>query len=291
LENSQMKKTLIAMAAVAVAGVASAQVSLTGTFNLDVDNKPAETQATVGAGDVILSATASEDLGGGMSVKVNTTLQTANGRGGKVTNNGYSMDVAGGFGTITYKNYLSGAAGLSAGVSAENDMNDVAGGYTARSRFQYTLPTIAEGLSASLYWDASNTAPAGDALGSAGAINSATDGTGFKVTKYAVSYASGPLSVAMSNTNAAGAKAAYTVTFDAGVAQLAAYTQSGATTEFTITAPLGALNVGFHNMSGSAKANGYTASYALSKRTSLRYSYVNETGTGGNYRVRLGHSF
>jgi hypothetical protein len=280
-----MKKTLIAMAAVAVAGVASAQVSLTGTFNLDVDNKPAETQATVGAGDVILSATASEDLGGGMSVKVNTTLQTANGRGGKVTNNGYSMDVAGGFGTITYKNYLSGAAGLSAGVSAENDMNDVAGGYTARSRFQYTLPTIAEGLSASIYWDATNGADA------QGVINSATAASGFKTTKYSVGYASGPVSVAMSNSNAAGAKASYTVTFDTGVAKLAAYTQSGSTTEFTITAPMGGLNVGFHNMSGSAKANGYTASYALSKRTSLRYSYVNETGTGGNYRVRLGHSF
>jgi hypothetical protein len=286
-----MKKTLIAMAAVAVAGVASAQVSLTGTFNLDVDNKTDEKEATIAAGDVILSASASEDLGGGMSIKVNTTLQTSGGRSSGVTNNGYSIDVAGGFGTITFKNYLAGDAGLSAGVSAENDMNDVAGGYTARSRFQYTLPTIAEGLSASVYWDATNTAPAGDALGSAGQINSVDDDTGFKVTKYAISYASGPVSVAMSNSNATDAKAAYTVTFDAGVAKLAAYTQSGGTTEFTVTAPIGALNVGFHNMSGSAKANGYTASYALSKRTTLSYNYVNETDNGGNYRVRLGHSF
>jgi hypothetical protein len=273
------------MAAVAVAGVASAQVSLTGTFNLDVDNTPTVSNATVGAGDVILSATASEDLGGGMSVKVNTTLQTANGRGGKVTNNGYSMDVAGGFGTVTYKNYLSGAAGLSAGISAENDMNDVAGGYTARSRFQYTLPTIAAGLSASIYWDATNGTDA------QGVINGATAGSGFKTTKYTVGYASGPLGVSMSNSNASGANASYTVTFDAGVAKLAAYTQSGGTTEFTITAPVGALNIGFHNISGSAKANGYTAAYALSKRTGLSFNYVNQTDTGGNYRVRLGHSF
>ena len=196
------------------------------------------------------------------------------------------MDVAGGFGAITYKNYLAGSAGLSAGVSAENDMNDVAGGYTARSRFEYTLPTIAEGLTASIRWDASNGADA------QGVINSATADSGFKTTKYAIGYASGPVSVAMSSSNAAGAKADYTVTFDTGVAKLAAYTQSGGTTEFTITAPIGGLDVGFHNMSGSAKANGYTASYALSKRTSsLRYSYVNQTGTGGNYRVRLGHSF
>ena len=288
------------MAAVAVAGAASAQVSLTGTFNLDVDNTPTVSNATVAAGDVILSFSANEDLGGGMSIAANTTLQTVGGRSSGATNNGYSLAVNGGFGTVTLKNYLAGAAGLSAGVSAENDMNDVAGGYTARSRFQYTLPTIAEGVSASIYWDATNTAPAGDALGSAGQINSVTAATGFKVTKYAVGYASGPVSVSMANSDAADAKAMYTVTFDAGVAKLAAYTQSGGTTEFTVTAPMGALNVGFHNMTGDNKANGLTASYALSKRTSLRYSYVNQSTVaagntvglaGTNYRIRLGHSF
>ena len=39
LENSQMKKTLIAMAAVAVAGVASAQVTITGSMAVGFANK------------------------------------------------------------------------------------------------------------------------------------------------------------------------------------------------------------------------------------------------------------
>ena len=284
-----MKKTLIAMAAVAVAGVASAQVTLSGTFNLDVDNKATDSKATVAAGDVILSASAAEDLGGGMSVKVNTTLQTANGRGGKATNNGYSMAVSGGFGTLTYKNYLAGAAGLSAGISAENDMADVAGGYTARSRFEYAFPQMVEGLTASVRWDSSNGA---DAQGQ-------VDSTAFKTTKYAVGYSAGPVSVSTTGSNKAGAKNDFTVKFDAGIAAVSAYNATGVT-EFAVTAPAGALNVGFHMITGDNKANGFTASYALSKRTSLRYSYVNQSTVsatnasgvvGTNYRVRLGHSF
>jgi hypothetical protein len=284
-----MKKTLIAMAAVAVAGVASAQVSLTGTFNLDVDNKTSAPKATVAAGDVILSASAAEDLGGGMAVNVNTTFQTANGRGGKVTNNGYSMAVSGGFGTVTYKNYLAGSAGLSAGISAENDMNDAAGGYTARSRFEYALPKMVDGLTAAIRWDASNGA---DAQGQ-------IDSTAFQTTKYAIGYTAGAVSVSTSGSNASGSKNDFTVSFDAGVAQVSAYSATGVT-EFAVTAPVGALNVGFHMISGDNKANGLTASYALSKRTSLRYSYVNQStvaagntagAAGTNYRIRLGHSF
>ena len=277
------------MAAVAVAGVASAQVSLTGTFNLDMDNTTTNSKATVTAGDVILSASAAEDLGGGMAVNVNTTLQTVNGRGGKVTNNGYSMAVSGGFGTVTYKNYLAGSAGLSAGISAENDMSDATGGYTARSRFQYALPTMVEGLTASVYWDSTNGADA------QGQINSAA----FQTTKYALGYSAGPVSVSTSGSDAAGSKNDFTVSFDAGVAKVSAYTATGVT-EFAVTAPVGALSVGFHMVTGDNKANGLTASYALSKRTSLRYSYVNQSTVaagntagmaGTNYRIRLGHSF
>jgi hypothetical protein len=284
-----MKKTLIAMAAVAVAGVASAQVSLTGTFNLDADNKTTDSKATVAAGDVILSASANEDLGGGMAVSVNTTLQTSNGRGGKVTNNGYSMAVSGGFGTVTYKNYLAGSAGLSAGISAENDMNDAAGGYTARSRFEYTLPTIAEGLTASIRWDASNGTDTQGQIGS----------TAFETTKYAIGYSAGPVSVSTSGSNASGSKNDFTVAFDAGVAKVSAYNATGVT-EFAVTAPVGSLSVGMHMITGDNKATGLTASYALSKRTSLRYSYVNQStvaaantagAAGANYRIRLGHSF
>ncbi|MEJ6605228.1 MAG: hypothetical protein QNL66_03945 [Burkholderiaceae bacterium] len=274
-----MKKTLIAMAAVAVAGVASAQVSLTGTFNVDMQNTTSVSSKTIGVGDAILSASASEDLGGGMAVAVNTTFQTKGGRGQTVSNNGYSFDLSGGFGKFTVKSYLSGAGGLSAGISAANDMNTIWRAYYARTRIQYTFPALADGLSAYIKWDK----------------NSATNGTvsDFSTTGYNVSYASGPFSIGTNGSNAAGAKNDLTVTFDAGVAKVAAYS-AGNNTEFTLTAPVGAMNVGMHIARGDAAATGVVASYALSKRTALSYNYVNQTkgGTiGSNYRVRLGHSF
>jgi hypothetical protein len=271
------------MAAVAVAGVASAQVSLTGTFNVDMGNTITNSSKTIGAGDAILSASASEDLGGGMSVAVNTTLQTKAGRSGTVTNNGYSLAVSGGFGTIAVKNYLRGLGGLSAGISAANDMNTIWGGYATRTRVEYVFPAMVDGLSASIKWD--NTAA--DASTASGAVSD------FSTTKYNVSYASGAFSVGTNGSNAAGSKNDLTVTFDAGVAKFAAYS-SGNNTEFTAVAPVGGMTVGLHAARGDAKAMGLVAKYALSKRTSLSYNYVNQTAgaqTGSNYRVRLGHSF
>jgi hypothetical protein len=275
-----MKKTLIAMAAVAVAGVASAQVSLTGTFNVDMQNTTSVSSKTIGVGDAILSASASEDLGGGMGIKVNTTLQTKGGRSQAVTNNGYSFDLSGGFGTFTVKSYLSGGGGLSVGISADNDMNTIWRDYYARTRVQYTLPALVDGMSAYIKWDK----------------NSATSGTvsDFSTTGYNVSYAAGAFSVGTNGSNAAGAKNDLTVTFDAGVAKFAAYS-AGNNTEFTVVAPVGGMTVGLHAARGDSKAMGMVASYALSKRTTLSYNYVNQTegnGTNGtNYRIRLGHSF
>ena len=271
------------MAAVAVAGVASAQVSLTGTFNLDVQNTTTNSAKTIGAGDAILSASASEDLGGGMAVNVNTTFQTKAGRGEAATNNGYSMAVSGGFGTLTYKSYLRALGGLSVGISAANDMNTVQGAYSARTRLEYAFPTMVDGLSASIKWD--NTAAA------AGAISD------FSETKYAIGYAAGAFTIGTSGSNATGSKNDLTVTYDAGVAKFGAYSATGQT-EFTVTAPVGALNVGLHAARGDNAAVGMVASYALSKRTTLSYNYVNQTKsdaatpvTGSNYRIRLGHAF
>jgi hypothetical protein len=282
-----MKKTLIAMAAVAVAGVASAQVSLTGTFNMDVQNTTSDSSKTIGAGDAILSASATEDLGGGMAVSVNTTLQTKAGRSGTVTNNGYSLAVSGGFGTVTLKNYLRGLAGLSAGISAANDMNTVQGGYATRTRFEYAFPQMIDGLTASIKWDTT----AADASTASGSISD------FSTTKYAIGYAAGAFTIATSGDNSAGSKNDLTVTYDAGVAKFGVYSATGQT-EFTVTAPVGALNVGLHAARGDNAAIGMVASYALSKRTTLSYNYVNQTKSdattpviGSNYRIRLGHSF
>ncbi len=296
-----MKKTLIAMAAVAVAGVASAQATITGAFNLDMANTTTNAAKTIGMGDATITFGATEDLGGGMSVAVSSTIQTASGRNSDTYTNGYSMSIGGGSaGKLTLSNYLNGAGLLSASVSAANDMNDAAGGYTARTRLAYDLPAMIEGVSAQIRWD-NTSATLGTANSSALVASPATAGalSSFSTTKYSITYATGPMSVNVAGSNAAGAAKTYTGTFDAGVAKFAASSTTGQT-EYTVTAPVAALSVGFHMLSGDNKATGVTASYALSKRTSLRYSYVNQTtlasantagALGTNYRLRLAHSF
>ena len=280
-----MKKTLIALAAVAVTGVASAQVTLSGTMNADVQNTTADSKAAVAVNDAILSFSATEDMGGGMKLSANTTLQTKAGRGGTVTGNGYSIAMSGGFGTVTLKNYLNGGGGLSAGISASNDMNTVWGAYAVRTRLEYAAPTIVPGLTAAVRFDSTDTS---------------VDSTDRATTKYALGYTMGALSVSTSGSDAAGSKNDYTVSYDAGIAKLAVYSATNHR-EYTVTAPVGAVNVGLHIAKGTGtdktSATGFVASYALSKRTTVSYNYVNQSATaagaavGTNYRLRLGHSF
>jgi hypothetical protein len=298
LEKFAMKKTLIALAALAVAGTAFAQSSVTlgGTFNVDADAKPAIGSAastnTVGMGDAILSATVKEDLGGGMNITANTTLQTKAGRGGNVTNNGYSLAFGtANAGTVTLSNYLNGAAGLSAGISAAQDMNHIVGAYSYRNRLNYALPTIVKGLTVQVRYDTTNpTAP-----------SPANVDLKDQTTKYAVQYTSGPVSAGFSGskTDSFGDMNA---SYDFGVAKAAVYRThpltGTANTEMTIVAPFGATTVGLHSITGGKKGYGLVASYALSKRTAISANFVKQT-TGAdstwdgknNTRVRLSHTF
>ena len=287
------------MAAVAVAGAASAQATITGTFNLDMQNTTAVAAKTIGVSDATVTVSASEDLGGGLSAAVSTTIQTAGGRNSDTTNNGYSMSISGGFGSFSVSNFLNGSAGLSAGVSAVNDMADAAGGYTARTRVAYTLPSMVDGLSVQLRWDKTSALLT---AANSNNINANSEDVGavdaFTTTKYSVGYATGPVSLTVTGDNKGGARG-YTGTYDAGIAKVAMYSTTGQQ-EYTVTAPVGDLTVGAHMLTGDNKATGMTAAYALSKRTSVRYSYVNQTvvksgnnagKVGGNYRLRLSHSF
>jgi len=271
---------------VAVTGVASAQVTLSGTYNLDVQNSPTVKGASVGAGDAILSFSAAEDLGGGMKLNMNTTIQAAAGRSGAATGNGHSLSVSGGFGTIGLQNYLVGSALLSAGVSADNDMNDVMGGYVNRNRAYYSLPAVVPGLSVKLAMDSSG------ASTTTGAANRAFLDTSVQSRpKLFVGYTMGAASVDYSSYP--GGTYDYALSYDAGIAKVAYAADGVAQKEWTITAPVGStLAVGLHNAkNATTSANGLVATYTMSKRTKLSYNYVNQKLTGTNYRMRLSHSF
>jgi len=286
-----MKKTLIAMAAVAAASGAMAQAVISGSYNMDLQNTFSNDKAAVGMGDVIVAVSSSEDLGGGMSISASTTFQGEGGRGGAVSNNGYSLGIKGGFGGITLKNYLNGLNNVSAGVSAEDDMNDVIGGYTFRTRLQYDFPSMIDGLSASLRWDTTEAAP-----------DAATDFvTGTGITKYNVTYATGPLKLEAYGSNADGDSLGLVIlSYDAGVAKVAVAMQdTNNQNELAITAPLSsAVSVGLHvNNSDITDAYGARITYAMSKRSALSFNYVDSSlgganaKVGDNFRVRLAHKF
>ena len=288
-----MKKTLIAMAAVAAAGGAMAQAVISGNYNFDYQNTMTAGAAnTFGMGDIIVKVSSSEDLGGGMSISANTTFQGEGGRGGAVSSNGYSFGIKSeSLGGVTLKSYLNALNNLSAGVSAEDDMNDVIGSYTFRTRVQYDFPKMIDGLSASLRWDTTETA--------ATAATTTVAGTG--TTKYNVTYAAGPINVQAYGSNADGDSLGLVIaSYDAGVAKVSVGLQdSNNQNEIAITAPLSsAVSVGVHKIdSDVTDAYGAQVTYAMSKRSALSFNYVDSTlggansKTGTNYRVRLAHSF
>ena len=76
-----MKKTLIALAALAVSGAAFAQVTMTGLVGFGFQKSASQTKsnANIGSGmatvDGTINFTANEDLGGGMRAIASTEIQ------------------------------------------------------------------------------------------------------------------------------------------------------------------------------------------------------------------------
>ena len=118
-----MKKTLIAMAAVAVAGTASAQVTIGGTLTFDALTNTKTT--TTSAADVTTSSTVdstgqsnilttsqltmsgTEDLGGGMSVGF---VMNSAGDGGTVAGRDRNVSLSGDFGTVRVGRFIPAAS-------------------------------------------------------------------------------------------------------------------------------------------------------------------------------------
>jgi predicted porin len=106
-----MKKTLIAMAAVAVAGVASAQVAITG--NVTYGYSVSDTASGFGTDGASLNFAASEDLGGGLSIAasmgIDGIVETADGTT-YTKANGNNITLKGDFGSISMTTGVGGDA-------------------------------------------------------------------------------------------------------------------------------------------------------------------------------------
>jgi len=310
LENFSMKKTLIALAAVAVSSAAFAQATISGQIAGGFQN--VDGKKTYGFQDTNLTFRASEDLGGGLTASGAFTIEGMTQRNAtsdakNPTNADTSMSLAGGFGTVTLASTRNSDLAVGANVAAislsGNQYNTGNHGvFNTRGEFVvvgYTSPEVAPGLRVSVarafagYSDTTQKA----------AINS-----------FGATYAQGPLTAAVvvKQRNAAAVSAGgkkntteLNATYDLGVARVGAGWSSKRTNTdkaamtFGVSAPLAdAITVGFnYGKRDKAKYQDIGATYSLSKRTSVMVAYgTYTTGAAGTTtknqsRIRVQHNF
>ncbi|WP_294769096.1 porin [uncultured Rhodoferax sp.] len=293
-----MKKTLIALAVLAASGASFAQVSITGeyAYGWNTSNSSAGVEKSgLGVDTSFVKFAASEDLGGGLKASAEMSLDGFT--RGAANGGDNSLTLEGGFGKIKMANdkgadYLSSVIGGIAGFDGK-----VYGGRTVNDSVAYTSPAFGGftfGLS-----HTENTSAQGLGVGAASNNDQRSN-------SFTLSYAAGPLAVTgaltswdnqdtdLNKPDNSKTRARVKGSYDFGAFKLGAGVvqvnrNKGTTTDsiLAVTAPFGALTVGFdlanskRDGSGTAandvSKNGYglKAVYSLSKRTSLIGAYTN----------------
>jgi predicted porin len=298
-----MKKTLIALAAVAATGAAFAQATITGAINARYEST-SSTSTGIGFGDALLNVAASEDLGGGLKASANFTYNGA-GRTVALVNDGQTVALEGGFGKLSVSSYESKSKAvnaLSGVVSLSTDLTAQAAhglGATNAQAVIYQLPSFVTGLTAKV------------ATSETQATNNESNVKGVGVTKktnsLSLDYANGPVAVGGNfkystdqATNVSSNTREFFATYNLGVAKVGYGYNKGsanadATTLLGLSAPIGAnLTVGVdYAKYGSTKGTQYGANYSLSKRTTFNVSTgkATDASTDNQYRVGVTHSF
>ncbi len=311
-----MKKSLVALAALAAVGAASAQstVTLSGlyTFSYQQDLTPAIPSGNTTASSTVpakgfavtdanFKLAAVEDLGGGLSASFDALFETSSHRGAAVTRADSSIGLSSAkLGSVALRNTrnsdLIASIGSSAIVLPDGIYDST--GIVARSAIDavtYTTPALAGGLRLSLTYleanDGAQQRPNVDAT------------TGRSAYVLGATYASGPLSLAAAyKTKPSEAAAAsklkanfeLSAVYNLGFATVA-YAYDGKTTDVTAAAaaaqshkaahgvsatiPMGAVSFGVNYFKrGDAKLTEAGVRYDLSKRTNIIASYGKKSG-------------
>lgn len=314
-----MKKSLIALAALAFVGAAAAQSSVTlyGIADIYVgDSDAVGSKVAAGSGGVAASRwgiKGSEDLGGGL--KANFNFEQGVNLGNGATTAGFTRQAnvgfSGDFGTLKIGKswnamddvYGASNSGFDSALSANAGnvwLNSYAG--EAAAQLHYTTPTVA-GFTAAVSTQLNGNVATGNAAGG-------------KTTAFNVTYAAGPVAAAVAyednkNTTLAAAQKGtmFNGSYDLGVAKLLGsyYTTKpaggGAKTnsyqlgaDIPVSAPL-TVSVGFASskVSGTgttSRAFGVTGAYALSKRTTA-YAGIRAANQVGKdlWAVGVNHKF
>ena len=196
-----MKKTLIALAALAATGAfAQSSVTIYGVVDasvMSVSNANAAGQSVTGLADSSIASSiwglrGSEDLGGGLSAnfKVESDIQANN---GGMNQNGLfrraaNVGVAGAFGGVNLGVFMNpiiatNAALMPVGGNSVSTLTATAMGYAdffTKNAVTYTSPVIAGGLVAQLQYGMSNT------------VNDSSAGS---MTAWSLNYVAGPLAL------------------------------------------------------------------------------------------------
>jgi len=322
-----MKKSLIALAALAAVGVASAQssVSISGGYNLGVGKTISSAGVVDTRASVVnnlsngnnISFTVNEDLGGGLRAIASTNirydastgLNTSNTASATGTADAFaqnsSIALAGSFGQLTMGRFTSGVAAPIGGYDPFFTSNAgvaiSAPPPRTNDTVQYATPTMS-GFRATI--ETSLRAGTGNATASAVAKDA---------VQYTLTYNQGPVSLMVgggntqqqSNNKISGVGASYNM----GVAiPTVAYAKTGngastsGSTEETavgVTVPLGAISLlaGHRKTEGSGtaalntKRNSVGAHYILSKRTRALAEVAKETDKDTAWVLGLRHTF
>jgi len=260
LENFEMKKTLVAVAALVATG-AFAQVSITGvmesSYNLNGTSKGMTTGMNGGSEFRLGGA---EDLGNGLKADFNYAFVQDHNKGtGAPGNYNSYVGLSGEFGSIKVGSQWAPLAlatwGNSAMGGAAIDTNLANGGGATAESITYTSPSIA-GITLSVQGN-----------------NKTTSSTG-----YSVSYAVGAFSASYASNTTEGDKAINGIgaSYDFGMAKLflSSKTQSATSdaTGYGVSVPFGAATlIASGSSQGAASAYELVAKYNLSKRTMVYF--------------------
>jgi predicted porin len=294
-----MKKTLIALAAVAVSSAAMAQVTLSGRIDAAVTSETVTaangTTSSVGTqlanGTVTgsrLTFAGTEDLGGGLKAvfafEQRFSIDTGTDAGAYLGN--AFVGLSGGFGTVhmgrTYTAF-NDDLGQSHTAGDTSFTPNFMPAFSTRgaNTIKYVSPTMSGvSLTASTSLKESKAAGAKD------------------INAVMLSYGAGPLQLALAQqTEAAGDVTNISAAYDLGMARISIGSGSldGANSgndstgmTFGVTIPMGAMSVSLGYESGETETNagakvsessgfGVYANYAMSKRTSVYAGYKNAT--------------
>jgi len=298
-----MKKTLIAMAAVAVAGVSSAQVTITGKLGFGVrDSSTSAKELSWTDGAVTFAA--SEDLGGGMTASASTTMagMQSHGDGATIKGDGSSISLSGPFGAVSYASGASASDRLGVGAGLLISGGTVFGGDSNEvAQFNYTLPSLVEGLGVTFR------------LGGSKDGNDAVALTN-KDAQLRLAYTAGALGLTYNTIGGTAPATDMGVTYDMGIAKFAyaadvtgtyAVDGQGKRTEWSVSVPVsGDLTVAMSTGTRAASSDGskkrasateFNAAYALSKRTTVNAAYATVTNTSNVKQtantIKLVHTF